>query len=158
MTIVQDIYYIHCTLWFPLMVFWKYTSFSFFQKIKKNTKKSCSIDYWGFLYVINIRIEVITSLILLYLYLNKISRRQQLRLASLPKHHVLNSLLDEQYSKNAKLHWLLLGHEKQIKAAVMDLNGTDIFLGYDLLTKHNPEVNWDTGTIQFTRCLKMCRI
>ena len=40
----------------------------------------------------------------------------------------------------------------------MDLNGTDIFLGYDLLTKHNPEVNWDTGTIQFTRCLKMCRI
>jgi len=68
-------------------------------------------------------------------------------LASLPKHHILNSLLDEQYSKNAKLHWLLLGHEEQIKAVVMDLNGTDMFLGYNLLTKNNPEVNWNTGTI-----------
>jgi len=81
-----------------------------------------------------------------------------LRLASLPKHHVLNSLLDEQYSKNAKLHQLLLEHKEQIKAAVTDLNGIEIFLGYDLLTKHNSELNWNMETIQFTRCPKMCRI
>jgi len=33
------------------------------------------------------------------------------------------------------------GHKKQLEAAVMDLNGTDIFLGHDWLVKHNPEVN-----------------
>ena len=42
--------------------------------------------------------------------------------------------------------------------AVMDLNGIDIFLGYDQLFKHNPEVNWNTRTIQFTRYSKKCRI
>ena len=34
----------------------------------------------------------------------------------------------------------------------MDLNGTDIFLGYDWLVKHNLEVNWKDRKIQFTRC------
>jgi len=33
------------------------------------------------------------------------------------------------------------GHKKQLKAAVTDLNGTDMFLGYNWLVKHNPEVN-----------------
>jgi len=34
------------------------------------------------------------------------------------------------------------GHKKQIDATVTDLNGTDIFLGYDCLVKHNVELNW----------------
>jgi len=40
----------------------------------------------------------------------------------------------------------------------MDLNSIDMFLGYDWLVKHNPEVNWNTETIQFTRCPKKCKI
>ena len=36
----------------------------------------------------------------------------------------------------------------------MNLNDIDMFLGYDWLVKHNLEVNWDKGTIEFTRCLK----
>jgi len=35
-----------------------------------------------------------------------------------------------------------------IDAVVTDLNGTDIFLEYGWLVKHNPEVNWNIGTIQ----------
>jgi len=38
-------------------------------------------------------------------------------------------------------------HKEQIDAAVIDLNSTDIFLGYEWLVKHNPEVNWSTGKI-----------
>ena len=38
-------------------------------------------------------------------------------------------------------------HKKQINVAVMDLNGIDIFLGYDWSVKHNSEVNWNTGTV-----------
>jgi len=49
-------------------------------------------------------------------------------------------------------------HKEQINAAVMDLNGTDKFLGYNWLVKHNLEVNWNTETMQFTRCPKTCRI
>jgi len=43
------------------------------------------------------------------------------------------------------------GHKEHLEAAVMDLNGMDMFLGYDWLVKHNPEVNWKNGTIKFMR-------
>ena len=39
----------------------------------------------------------------------------------------------------------------------MDLNGTDMFLGHNWLVKHDPEVNWDKDTIQFTRYPRICR-
>ena len=42
-------------------------------------------------------------------------------------------------------------HKETLEAAVTDLDGTDIFLGYDWLVKHNPEVNWKNGIIKFTR-------
>ena len=41
---------------------------------------------------------------------------------------------------------------EQIDTVVMDVNITDIFLRYDWLVKHNPEVNWNTGIIQLTKC------
>ena len=33
-----------------------------------------------------------------------------------------------------------------------------MFLGYDWLVKHNPEVNWKNGTIKFIRCPESCMI
>ena len=50
------------------------------------------------------------------------------------------------------------GHKKQLEAAVMNLNGTDIFLEHDWLVKHNLEFNWKNRTIKFTRCLGSCTI
>ena len=50
-------------------------------------------------------------------------------------------------TKNRKVTWFVLlkveinRHKKQINVAVMDLNGTDMFLGYDWLVKYNLEVN-----------------
>ena len=49
-------------------------------------------------------------------------------------------------------------HKKQLEAAVMDLNGTDMFLGHDWLVKHNPEVNWKNETIWFTRYSGSCKM
>ena len=43
-------------------------------------------------------------------------------------------------------------HTEKINIVVIELNSIDIFLEYDWLVKHNPEVNWDKETIQFTRC------
>jgi len=48
------------------------------------------------------------------------------------------------------------GHKEQLEAAVMDLDGMDMFLGHDWLVKHNLEVNWKNGTIRFTRCSEQC--
>jgi len=50
------------------------------------------------------------------------------------------------------------GHIERIDTVVMYLNSMDMFLGYDWLVKHNPDINWNIGTIQFTRCLKECKI
>jgi len=38
-------------------------------------------------------------------------------------------------------------HKEHIKAAVTNLNRTDMFLGHNWLVKHNPEVNWKEGRI-----------
>ena len=50
------------------------------------------------------------------------------------------------------------GHKKQLEVAVTDLNGTDMFWGYDWLVKHNPKVNQKNGTIKFTRCPGSCKM
>ena len=66
-------------------------------------------------------------------------------------------------TKNGEVTWFALleveinGHKEQIDTVVTDLNGTDMFLGYDWLVKHNLEVNWSTKTMWFTRCPKTCR-
>ena len=50
-------------------------------------------------------------------------------------------------TKNGEVTWFaslkveINGHKEQIDVAVMDLNSTDMFLRYDWLVKHNPEVN-----------------
>ena len=38
-------------------------------------------------------------------------------------------------------------YTEKIDIAVIDLNSTDMFLEYDWLIKHNPEVNQDKETI-----------
>jgi len=48
-------------------------------------------------------------------------------------------------------------HMKKINTVVTNFNSTVMFLGYDWLVKHNPEVNWNKETIQFMRCLKEFR-
>jgi len=54
-------------------------------------------------------------------------------------------------TKVAPLEVEINGHKEILEVAVIDLDGTDMFLGHDWLVKHNPEVNWKTETIKFTR-------
>ena len=44
-------------------------------------------------------------------------------------------------TKVALLEVEINGHKEMLEVAVMDLDGTDMFLGHDWLVKHNPEVN-----------------
>jgi len=59
-------------------------------------------------------------------------------------------------TKVASLEVEINRHKETLKAAVTDLDGTDMFLGHDWLVKHNPEVNWKNGIIKFTRCPGNC--
>jgi len=59
---------------------------------------------------------------------------------------------NREVTKVAPLEVEINGHKETLEAAVMDLDGMDMFLGHDWLVKHNPEVNWKNGTIKFTRC------
>jgi len=63
---------------------------------------------------------------------------------------------NREVTKVAPLEIKINGHKEQLEAVVMDLDGTDMFLGHDWLVKHNPEVNWKNSTIWFTRCLGQC--
>ena len=59
-------------------------------------------------------------------------------------------------TKVAPLEVEINGHKETLEAAVTDLGGMDMFLGHDWLVKHNPEVNWKSRTIKFTRCPGNC--
>jgi len=59
-------------------------------------------------------------------------------------------------TKVAPLEVEINRHKETLEVAVMDLDGTDMFLEHDWLVKHNPEVNWKNGTIKFTRCPGNC--
>ena len=63
---------------------------------------------------------------------------------------------NKEVTKVAPLEVEINGHKKTLEAAVMDLDGMDMFLGHDWLVKHNPEVNWRNGIIKFTRCPGNC--
>jgi len=65
---------------------------------------------------------------------------------------------NEEVIKFVSLELKINRHIEKINTVVTDLNGTDIFLEYDWLVKHNPEVNLGKRTIQFVRCLREYRI
>ena len=56
-------------------------------------------------------------------------------------------------TKNREVTWFIPleveinRHREQIDVVVTDLNGTNMFLGYDWLVKHNPEVDQNKGTM-----------
>jgi len=63
---------------------------------------------------------------------------------------------NREVTKVAPLEIKINRHKEILEAVVMDLDGTDMFLGHDWLVKHNPEVNWKNSTIKFTRCPGNC--
>jgi len=54
---------------------------------------------------------------------------------------------NREVTKVAPLEIEIDRHTEQLEAAVTDLDGMGMFLDYDWLVKHNPEVNWKNGTI-----------
>ena len=56
----------------------------------------------------------------------------------------------------AEMKMIIDGHSEIRKFAVTNLGRSDVFLGHEWLNFHNPEVDWTTGSLRFTRCPVMC--
>ena len=50
------------------------------------------------------------------------------------------------------------GHHEKAVFKICDLGKSNIIISFTWLKKHNPEINWKTGHIQFTRCHQECNI
>src|SRR5882762_10091179 len=48
-------------------------------------------------------------------------------------------------------------HWEDMDFGITNLDDHDIFLGYDWLQHHNPEINWQTREINFSRCPMKCQ-
>jgi len=70
----------------------------------------------------------------------------------------VNGMKNREVTKVAPLEIEINSHREQLEVAVTDLNRTDMFLGYDWPVKHNPEVNWKNGTINFMGCPGSCKM
>ena len=55
-----------------------------------------------------------------------------------------------------ELRMIIQGHKERIMAAVTDLGTADLYLGFDWLTKHNPEVDWAHHKLRFLQCSDEC--
>jgi len=70
----------------------------------------------------------------------------------------VNGTKNEEVTRFTPLKVEINKYKEQIDVAITDLNGMDIFLGYNWLIKYNLEVDWNKETMKFTRCLKTCEI
>ncbi|SJL14237.1 uncharacterized protein ARMOST_17693 [Armillaria ostoyae] len=52
----------------------------------------------------------------------------------------------------AELRLKIGNHSERIDLTVTDLGSKEIFLGHDWLVRHNPVINWTTGSVTFARC------
>ena len=57
----------------------------------------------------------------------------------------------------ARLSMTIGDHREEIIASVANTGEDDLILGIDWLRRHNPEIDWKKGLIQFSRCPSWCQ-
>ena len=49
-------------------------------------------------------------------------------------------------------------HKEKVIFKIWNLRKVNLIIAYTWLKKHNPEINWSTGEIEFTRCPSECNM
>ena len=49
-------------------------------------------------------------------------------------------------------------HHEKVTAEVTNFGKNQMILGYTWLSRHNPEIDWTTGTVKMTWCPWTCQI
>ncbi|PIL25062.1 hypothetical protein GSI_12951 [Ganoderma sinense ZZ0214-1] len=47
-------------------------------------------------------------------------------------------------------------HREKVVFVVMDIGDEDVIIGLDWLCEHNPEVDWERGSLRLSRCPEAC--
>jgi len=50
------------------------------------------------------------------------------------------------------------GHKEHAVFEVCNLGKSNLVIVYTWLHKHNPEIDWETGKVEMTRCLRECNV
>ena len=50
------------------------------------------------------------------------------------------------------------GHKEKVIFEICDLGKVNLIIGYTWFNKHNPEIDWKTGEIEFMRCPSECNM
>ena len=58
----------------------------------------------------------------------------------------------------ATLTMIHKGHREKVTFEICDLGKVNLIIGYTWLKKHNPEIDWSTGEIEFTQCPPECNM
>jgi hypothetical protein len=61
-------------------------------------------------------------------------------------------------SQTAKLKFTIGNHKETKIFGVTNLGKSKIFLGYEWLKQHNPNVDWQNSILSFDRCPTDCQI
>ena len=72
-------------------------------------------------------IKAIASLILIQLYPQKLSSRNQLQIATLPYNHIIKSLLERRHAQNSQSHYLILENmtskqQQKLEGSIVNMN------------------------------------
>ena len=65
-----------------------------------------------------------------------------------------NSAGDVTHAVNLTVNFL--GHREELRTEVTNLRKNSLILSYTWLKKHNPSIDWEKGTVKFSRCPRSC--
>lgn len=63
---------------------------------------------------------------------------------------------DGSISEVVDIRMTIQDHSERIQLAVTHLGETDVFIGFEWLKRHNPNIDWTEGSISFDRCPAEC--
>ena len=55
-----------------------------------------------------------------------------------------------------KIQMIIQDHVKRMQFTISNLGEADVFIGYEWLKKHNPNVDWRESSVLFTQCPDEC--
>lgn len=79
------------------------------------------------------------------------------------KHPILLFNIDGTEKKDGSITELALlqmkvkDHMGKVAFSVNNIGPKDLIIGLDWLRKHNPDINWETGLLQLSRCTDHCK-
>ena len=89
-------------------------------------------------------------------------KKHNLNMTKLPKAIPVFNMDGMENASGKLTHTLQLkvvigGHEEIMNFGVSNLGRSNLFLGHNWLKYHNPEINWETKILEFTRCPGACQ-